>query len=314
MNPSKAEAVVSAHGALTVHQRSAVWHLLTATAVSVVALSGCGTTGIITHDDSTYSVAVQYGSLSDSWDTERAEAVSKANAFCARKKGAYVFLKEDRSGAYGFTPQASKITFSCGLIPLALVQTADVQTADVQCKDKFQAPELDPIRHKVELYRDVADAGPTFEIASDDTFPTQADLPVISRWASLRDECLHRLNAAPALPPGATAMQIAFIQQDTAFGRETAARVSELIVALYYKKLTYGEFAQKRYEIERAGSAAERAFRRSALEGNQQRQLQAQQLAQQQFANDLAAWSVYMKAVNARQPQTVHINGMIEVQ
>ena len=42
--------------------------------------------------------------------------------------------------------------------------------------------------------------------------------------------------------------------------------------------------------------------------------MQAQQLAQQQFANSLAAWFTYMQAVNARQPQTVHINETIRVQ
>ena len=40
---------------------------------------------------------------------------------------------------------------------------------------------------------------------------------------------------------------------------------------------------------------------------NQERQLQAQQIANQQFANNMAAWANYMQAVNARQPQTVHL-------
>jgi len=42
--------------------------------------------------------------------------------------------------------------------------------------------------------------------------------------------------------------------------------------------------------------------------------MQAQLLTQQQFANRLAALSTYMQAVNARQPQTVHIDGTIRVQ
>jgi hypothetical protein len=183
-----------------------------------------------------------------------------------------------------------------------------------QCKSDYATPELDPIRHKVELYRDVADVAPPFEIASNDTFPTDFERTVIAKWATLRDECLRRSNAASTIPPSATAMQVAFIQQQRSFGKEVAARVSELIVALYQQKLTYGEFAHKRYEIGRDGAAAELAFRQSALENDQQRQIQAQQLAQQQFANNLAVWSAYMQAVNARQPQTVHINGTIQVQ
>ena len=40
---------------------------------------------------------------------------------------------------------------------------------------------------------------------------------------------------------------------------------------------------------------------------DQERQLQAQQIASQQFANSVNAWANYMQAVNARQPQTVHL-------
>jgi hypothetical protein len=109
-------------------------------------------------------------------------------------------------------------------------------------------------------------------------------------------------------------MEVAFLQQDHSFGREEGARVGELVVALYQQKLTYGEFAHKRYEITRDANSAELAFRQSELNADRQRQVQAQQLAQQQFANNLAAWSVYMQSVNARQPQTVHIDGTIRVQ
>jgi len=66
--------------------------------------------------------------------------------------------------------------------------------------------------------------------------------------------------------------------------------------------------------IGRDGSAAELAFRQATLEHDQQRQMQAQQLAQQEFSNRLATWNAYMQAVNARQPQTVHVDGTIRVQ
>lgn len=36
-------------------------------------------------------------------------------------------------------------------------------------------------------------------------------------------------------------------------------------------------------------------------------------MAPQQLANTFAAWSEYMQAVNARQPQTVFLNGTIQV-
>jgi len=193
-------------------------------------------------------------------------------------------------------------------------QTAGRKTAEEQCKADYAVSALDPIRHKVELYRGSDDGAPPFEIATNDSFPTSAERVAIGKWASLRDECVRRSRAVLTMPPAATGMQVAFIQQQRAFFLESGARVGELIVALYQQKLTYGEFAHKRYEITRDASATELAFRQSTLDRDQQRQMQAQQIAQQQFANNLAAWSVYMQSVNARQPQTVHIDGTIRVQ
>jgi hypothetical protein len=66
-------------------------------------------------------------------------------------------------------------------------------------------------------------------------------------------------------------LQATFIEQDAAFGDEITGKVSALIVALYQRKLTYGEFAQKRYEFSRDGAAAEREFRQAALIADQQR-------------------------------------------
>ena len=184
------------------------------------------------------------------------------------------------------------------------------KNAKAQCAADIQSRDLDPIRHKVELTRDSPEAPPPFEIASNDTFPTEAERPAIAGWATIRDECIRRTNAVSNIPPSANPMQVTFLQQVRAFGNEDGGRVSELIVALYQQKLTYGEFAQKRYEISRDAVAAERQFRQSVMVADQQRQMQAQQLAQQQFHNNLMAWSVYMQSVSARQPQTVHLEGM----
>lgn len=92
-----------------------------------------------------------------------------------------------------------------------------------------------------------------------------------------------------------------------AFGAEAEAKVSELVVSLYQQKLTYGEFAQRRYTIGKAAVDASRQYREARMLQDQERQLQAQQLASQQFANSMNAWTNYMQAVNARQPQTVHL-------
>lgn len=129
---------------------------------------------------------------------------------------------------------------------------AATASAAAQCKNEFATPELDPIRHKVELYRESTDAGVPFEIASNDTFPTDAELPVIARWAMLRDECIRQIVQLSTTPAHANAMQSAFIRQRQSLYNQAGERISELIVALHQKKLTYGEFAHKRYEINRA--------------------------------------------------------------
>jgi hypothetical protein len=67
-------------------------------------------------------------------------------------------------------------------------------------------------------------------------------------------------------------------------------------------------FTQKRYEIGKAASSAQRQYREAKAIEDQQRQLQAQQVANEQFKNNLAAWQTYMQSVNARQPETVYIN------
>jgi hypothetical protein len=47
---------------------------------------------------------------------------------------------------------------------------------------------------------------------------------------------------------------------------------------------------------------------------DQQRAVQAQQLAQQNFQNTLATWSVYLQAVNSRPPQTnIHVEQNVTV-
>lgn len=183
-----------------------------------------------------------------------------------------------------------------------------------QCKADLQTPELDLIRHKVELFRDSFDSATPFEIAVNDTFPTEADRAVIAKWATIRDECTKRNDAVPGVLPTATPLQVTFMQRNRAFEKEAEARVGDLIVSLYQQKLTYGEFAKKRFEITRDAAAAERQLREAALLNNMDRQMQAQQAAQQQFQNNLMAWASYQQAVNARQPQSVYINESIRLQ
>jgi len=116
----------------------------------------------------------------------------------------------------------------------------------------------------------------------------------------LRDALIARQRAVSRVPPRATPLQTAFIEQYTAFADEITGKLSALIVALYQGKLASGEFAQKRYELYRDGVAAQREFLKATAIADQQRAVQAQELAQQRFQNTLATWSMYLHAVNCR--------------
>jgi hypothetical protein len=274
-----------------------------------VLLNGCGTAEVVQTSPTTYSVSAQFGSLNGSWDRAKSEATAKATQFCEARGQQVALLGEQRSGVYGWSPQKSTIAFACTQNTGGMIDEANAQ-----CKADVSIAELAPLRDKIELYREAMETPPPFGIIANDTFPTDADRTLIAKWATLRDECIKRIDKVLAGASVGTQMQIAFQQQDQSFGRQAAGRVSELIVALYQQKLTYGEFAKKRYEITRDAAAAERQFRESKLIADQDRQMQAQHLAQQQFQNNLAAWSAYTQAVIARQPQTVHLDGSVRLQ
>jgi len=188
---------------------------------------------------------------------------------------------------------------------------AGIVTADEECKSEMLAAnDLDPIRSKVELYKQLSDGPPPFEIASNDAFPTDKERPLIVKWATIRDSCIKRQEAWLVVPTSANAQLVAVFQQEVSIFKEATANIGELIVSLYQQKLTYGEFAQRRYWISGEASAAELAYRQSVLDRDEQRRRQAQQ----QFAATLTAWGNYIQAVEARQPQNVYLNGRIRVQ
>ncbi|HLX29703.1 MAG TPA: hypothetical protein VKV24_14575 [Casimicrobiaceae bacterium] len=178
-----------------------------------------------------------------------------------------------------------------------------------QCKHEFEAAtELDPIRGKVEFYRDDWDAAPPFAIAVLDVFPDSEERAAISKYATLRDACNRRRDAVSYIPAGSSRLQIASLQQQHAIVQDADAQGTDLLLALYQQKLTYGEFARKRYDITHKALAAERQVQQAAAERDEQRRIEAQRLAQQQAANDRIAWAAYLQALNARTPRTVHLN------
>jgi hypothetical protein len=225
----------------------------------------------------------------------------QAGAYCKSKGKQLAVQNVSGNNMQPMFPGSATINFSC--VAEGKPEVAQ-QLAD-ECKQSYDTHELDPIRTKVELYRATPEAPPPFAIASNDHFPTDVEREAIAKWATLRDECLARGRAVPSHTTAATLLQATVADTDRAFADEVAAKVSALIVALYQEKMTYGEFAQTRYEFSRDGAVARREYRQAVLTSDQQLAMQQQQLAQQNFQNKIAAWSTFIQAVNARQPQTV---------
>jgi|HubBroStandDraft_1064217.scaffolds.fasta_scaffold38043_2 hypothetical protein len=202
----------------------------------------------------------------------------------------------------------------CGAVHQANVRSdvktmnSNIQASQAECKTEFAVPALDPIRDKVEFLREPPDVAPPFSIMANDTFPADVERAAIGKWAAIRDDCLKRMNASLVVPH-ATGNDASYLQRRFSAIHDLQANTGYLILALYQQKLTYGEFARKRYEISRDALTALDAMRQAYVDHEQQRQM----IAQQQLVNTFAAWSEYMQAVNARQPQTVYLSGTIQV-
>ena len=122
--------------------------------------------------------------------------------------------------------------------------TSRIARTNAQCITLYQVPELDPIREKVELHQANADAAVPFEIAANDTFPTDSERSAIGMWATLREQSLKLMELSKPKPSDMTLLQQTLAEKDAAFGKDASARVGDLIVSLYQQKLTYGEFAR----------------------------------------------------------------------
>jgi hypothetical protein len=272
-------------------------------------LGGCASTGAVPGEDGTFTISKKSAApgLGVSLHT-KADVEREAQDYCRAKGLAVSVIAENvmqaEPGRLGYT----ELQFTCGT---TLAQK--VQSADEQCRSSMSAPSLDPIRNKVELLRERGDLPVPFQVATNNTFPSAAERDAISLWASLREGCNRQSDAISRVPAGASALQASSIQGSMQFYRQGEAQVGELIVALFNQKLTYGEFALKRYEIGRDVVNAELAYRQSALEKDEQRALQLRQVAELAYANQLNAMANYIQAVNARRPLEVQVSGSISV-
>ena len=268
-------------------------------------LTACGTSLVSKNPNTNlYSVTSKQGLVTGGWDTATSEATQKAIDHCASMGQKYYFSNEQRAGVPGFSLLSSTISFNCGADTAALMK--DVVTS---CEEQMKTSDLNLIRNKVELSRTTISGPPPFEIATNNSFPTQKEKQAISIWAKIREQCSKQTKEALSQNDTlvANAMQRAYADKQMEFRRQMDGQLSALVVALYQSKLTYGEFSQKRYELVESIVSAERDYRAATLIQDRDVQVRSEQLALQQQANNINAWNVYMQSVNARQPQTVRL-------
>ncbi|MFM0288877.1 hypothetical protein [Paraburkholderia megapolitana] len=175
-----------------------------------------------------------------------------------------------------------------------------------ECVAAMSTPDLDPIRSKIEIFHDPSSLA-TYAHASLDAFPTNAEVPLIIKWNELRDACIkqeHEINlTSSSLTPIA---QSIFLQR-AAFASVAEAKLRQLTVALSQQKLTYGEFAQRRYQINGASDDAALQVSATSNTRDQGNQILAQQHIKQQFSAEIGTLDGYLHSVDARPPRTVRL-------
>lgn len=182
-----------------------------------------------------------------------------------------------------------------------------MQASIEKCEADLAAQDLDPIRSKADLSRMAAEGPPPFKIALNDTFATASERTVIAKWFAIWNHCRRRLELPRVAPPSASAVEAASLHQMFAVARIFHSSVGQLIRALYYQELTYGEFARKRYEFTRDALALSSAINEAGLDPDQTGvRMTLQRLLYLRFD-----WNTYLWRVNARRPGTVHIPGAI---
>ncbi len=173
-----------------------------------------------------------------------------------------------------------------------------------QCMEGSAAPGLESIRSKADIQRKAADGPPPFKIALNDTFASDAERSDIANWMRIRNQC----RTPAAMPsPADNAIDAASMQQMFALSRTLQSSVGKLIRALYYQELTYGEFAQKRYEFNREAAELCAAIGDSRAAAD----VSGLGRALRNFLYLRSSWNTYLRRLNTRQPRAVHIRGAI---
>jgi hypothetical protein len=155
-----------------------------------------------------------------------------------------------------------------------------------RCNAHMATPELDPIRTKVLLTS--PPVGTPVSILSNHDLPSPAEQTAIEKWSELRDQCEAEfrvfVHSARALP-----RRTAFERQQIGLiYDEGLTLIRELVLALYERRLDYGEFAARRAAASIEIQRAEQQTREAIMIADPQRRLAHLDMIFQRLRNSLA--------------------------
>lgn len=152
------------------------------------------------------------------------------------------------------------------------------------CASRMNAPELNGIRARVELFKSPADGTVPFAILTDRSGPDANDQRAIGVWAKAIERCQNdarRLFARIPVPPDVTQSEV-----DKLISYITEAWItgSQLRVALYNGEMSYSDYAARRLTAAQDTLNAASRYAQDTDEENETHNLEDVETALEPFA------------------------------
>jgi hypothetical protein len=117
------------------------------------------------------------------------------------------------------------------------------------CKARLGARSLDPIRNKVELFKDPPDGPVRFAVETDNYLPTMPEQTAIAAWAQAIQQCqtdARKVLDDMPVPPGATQAEA---NKVISYVTDAWIQGADLRVQLYKGQMSYADYANQRLKV-----------------------------------------------------------------
>jgi hypothetical protein len=172
----------------------------------------------------------------------------------------------------------------------------DLKAADDVCLAALATPSLDPIRDKVTLFRSVNDGPPPASLTNNTSLPMDDELRAISEWRTLRSDCERCQDAAFHVPDSASPRLSEHLNYEVSGFRSVRNAVDRYIALLAERKVTYGEFEQRHYELVHAGGEMQKQLQR----GFRHHDVAEEDAAKSRITTLFEEWDAYLESVANR--------------